>query len=419
MAGATVTAVRQEGGTWTDTTDANGFYQLTVAAGTFDMTASHVHYQPETANGVVVVEDGTTVQDFSLTPRGWAYGYVTDFDNGTGIEGAVVADDFGHSATTDANGYYELWLDPGTWNLTAVAEDYAPEAAMVTIVSGQGTQQDFALQAAVVFVPSPLEVTVPLGSTLSEPATITNRQPWDYAFEFQERDGGYLPLGGGQVTVDVQAGPASAPAEHGRGGRHLPGPASRHRHRRPRAAASTQTNVLLLNADDDNDGYSPIRGSAAGLRRPGRGRPLRRRATPRRPSTSSWPTTSSSSGPTTRSPTPTGIGNVLADYVDAGGKVIDLMFALDPSWGYQGRFRTEGYTAMTVSGTSYATSCLGSYDPGHPIMDGVTDVCDLYRGYGTALTAGSTEVARWQDNELFVAVKDDQTVVTINGYVGV
>ncbi len=68
VAGATISAVRQEGGTWTDTTDANGFYQVAVAAGTFDITASHVHYQPETAYGVVVPEDGTAVQDFEPDP---------------------------------------------------------------------------------------------------------------------------------------------------------------------------------------------------------------------------------------------------------------------------------------------------------------------------------------------------------------
>ena len=29
----------------------------------------------------------------------------------------------------------------------------------------------------------------------------------------------------------------------------------------------------------------------------------------------------------------TNLGNVLADYIDDGGKVLNLMFALDPSWG--------------------------------------------------------------------------------------
>ncbi len=34
-------------------------------------------------------------------------------------------------------------------------------------------------------------------------------------------------------------------------------------------------------------------------------------------------------------------------------------------------------------------------------------------------TPDSSEVARWQDNELFVATKDDNSVATINAYVGI
>ena len=78
------------------------------------------------------------------------------------------------------------------------------------IVSGFGTQQDFNLLAAVSFVPSPIEVSVPLGNTYSQPATIYNNQPWDYAFEFREKDSGYLPLGG-QAKTAVTAVPDGKP----------------------------------------------------------------------------------------------------------------------------------------------------------------------------------------------------------------
>jgi hypothetical protein len=112
---------------------------------------------------------------------------------------------------------------------------------------------------------------------------------------------------------------------------------------------------------------------------------------------------------------------VLADYVDEGGRVVDLMFALDPNWGYLGRFRAEGYSAMTLSGTSYVTSCLGNYDPTDPPYGGHRSrkcVRPLPRLWH-ALTADSHEVARWQDDELFVAAKDDDSVVSISGYVGI
>jgi hypothetical protein len=113
-----------------------------------------------------------------------------------------------------------------------------------------------------------------------------------------------------------------------------------------------------------------------------------------------------------------GMGNVLASYVDAGGRVINLMFALDPSWGLQGTFISGGYSAMTGTGTNYSTGCLGNFDPTHPIMEGITDVCDYYRLASPVLTSGSTQIAEWSDGSIFVAVKDDKSVVSIGGYVG-
>jgi hypothetical protein len=111
----------------------------------------------------------------------------------------------------------------------------------------------------------------------------------------------------------------------------------------------------------------------------------------------------------------TAMGDVLADYIDDGGRVINLMFALDPNWGLHGRFINEGYTAMTGSGTNYSTGCLGTYDADHPIMEGITNVCDYYRLANTSLTSGSTTIAKWTDNSIFVAVKDDNTVVSMGG----
>ncbi len=417
IAGAAVHAVRQEGSTWNDTTDASGFYQITVAPGTFDVTANHPHFMAQTVNNVVVAVDGTTTQDFNLNPRGWSFGYVYDFDNGTPITNATVSAEEGSSSTTNGTGYYELYLDPGEHTLTANAQDYSPDSAVVTIVSGFGVQQDFFLQASVVFIPSPIVISIPWGSSFTQPAMILNRLPTDYAFEFLERDMGFLPLGGEKVKVDVEASPASAPANTAvavNGYKSRPsGAVSIQRY-----ARITQSNILLLNADDDNLGYSPIRDMLLAYGDLGAVDLLEARYLP--PTLDQlmqydvvvvWSNYVFSN--------PNGIGNVLADYVDAGGKVIDLNFALDPSFGYQGRFRSEGYSAMTIYYIGYVDSCLGDFDPSHPIMNGISDVCDVYRGKGSALTAGSSAVARWQDGELFVAVKDDRSVATINGYVGI
>ena len=71
------------------------------------------------------------------------------------------------------------------------------------------------------------------------------------------------------------------------------------------------------------------------------------------------------------------MGNVLADYLDAGGKVIDLMWAMDSEFGLDGRFMDENYTAMKGSGFTFDWACLGSYDVSNPILAGVTNFCDF------------------------------------------
>jgi len=113
------------------------------------------------------------------------------------------------------------------------------------------------------------------------------------------------------------------------------------------------------------------------------------------------------------------IGDVLAGYVDAGGKVVNMNYSMGPpAQQLEGRFMDEGYTAMDGGLVYFGSTCLGSYDPQDPIMAGVTQVCDSVPLADTYLTPGSRAVAWWLGELLFVAVKDDRTVVTIAGYVG-
>jgi len=114
----------------------------------------------------------------------------------------------------------------------------------------------------------------------------------------------------------------------------------------------------------------------------------------------------------------TAIGDVLADYVDAGGKVITAPFSWAVGWAMGGRYITGGYSPFTGLGLSnhYSTSCLGTYDAAHPIMAGVTSACDYYRDQ-TGLTSGATLVASYEDGENFVATK--ACSVAINSYPGV
>ncbi len=116
----------------------------------------------------------------------------------------------------------------------------------------------------------------------------------------------------------------------------------------------------------------------------------------------------------------TGLGDVLADYVDAGGCVVQGTFNWVDSTGWggpQGRFTAEGYSPLVSLdvGNHFTTASLGWFDAAHRLMAGVTAAGDEYRDY-TALDPGATLVASWDDGENFVAVKGN--VVGINSYVG-
>ena len=68
------------------------------------------------------------------------------------------------------------------------------------------------------------------------------------------------------------------------------------------------------------------------------------------------------------------MGNVLADYADTGGIVVGLNFDWFGSpFGLAGRWMTGGYTPFNSPGpTHFTTSCLGTYDTTHPLMQGIS-----------------------------------------------
>ncbi len=63
IAGATVSA-----GQVSDTTDAEGFYSMTLLPGTYNVTASKANYTSLTEQDVSVIANQVTTQDFALTP---------------------------------------------------------------------------------------------------------------------------------------------------------------------------------------------------------------------------------------------------------------------------------------------------------------------------------------------------------------
>jgi len=63
------------------TTGPDGSYSMTLAAGTYNVTASKYGFAPQTVNGVVITDGATTTQDFELTYVGeWIEGPTLCFD---------------------------------------------------------------------------------------------------------------------------------------------------------------------------------------------------------------------------------------------------------------------------------------------------------------------------------------------------
>jgi len=105
-----------------------------------------------------------------------------------------------------------------------------------------------------------------------------------------------------------------------------------------------------------------------------------------------------------------GWGDVLADYVDAGGGVVVAVFANSSTttnrW-IGGRWQTGYEVILDQTGTTSGSASLGTvHVPSHPVMSGVSafDGGDSsFRPTGTALWSGSTLIASWSDGKVLVA----------------
>ncbi|HEY3403795.1 MAG TPA: S8 family serine peptidase [Ohtaekwangia sp.] len=112
---------------------------------------------------------------------------------------------------------------------------------------------------------------------------------------------------------------------------------------------------------------------------------------------------------------PADVGDLLADYIDAGGKVIVNQFAYSyDAWQMAGRFIDDGYGPFTPSTTDAVVDVeLGTIlSPGHPILEGVNDLA--YSGYvqNVGLASGAIALAEWDNGELFLAA--NAKVVALN-----
>lgn len=92
-------------------------------------------------------------------------------------------------------------------------------------------------------------------------------------------------------------------------------------------------------------------------------------------------------------------GNVLADYVDAGGGVVIAVFAQrpGPQTGIDGRMLSAGYLPYVPSGYNFAPLTMGTVAvPGDPIMQGVSSFSGSNIAYHDGpIASGARLIASW------------------------
>ena len=131
-----VKAVHEAGFAWNDLTDVSGYYTMTVAVGTYTVTASTYGYLSQEITGVEVVTDSLTTRDFELVaaPTFTVSGHVYDSVTGDPLEGTVQFTDAPvPPVNTDPSGFYSLTVAQGTWHLQASAPSHMSQELVLEV----------------------------------------------------------------------------------------------------------------------------------------------------------------------------------------------------------------------------------------------------------------------------------------------
>jgi hypothetical protein len=142
IAGATIL---YDGGS--TTSNGSGNYTIVgIAAGNQALIASADGYQSSTAQNATVPANSSVTANIALTPKpSYIAGEVHDSLTGQLVEGATVSTG-GASATTDSLGRYQIFVPPGTYNLTVSKAGYIASIHSGVIVPfGTYTAADLSL----------------------------------------------------------------------------------------------------------------------------------------------------------------------------------------------------------------------------------------------------------------------------------
>lgn len=128
----------------TVTTDAQGKYEVRLRPGSWELTFTKDGYLEGTKTVQVRAAKGTT-QNCELTPRqGWVRGTVTDATDNSKLSGVTVSAN-GVSVQTNAQGKYEIRLEPGSHELTFRKDGYIEAKHTVQVNSGRETTKNCSL----------------------------------------------------------------------------------------------------------------------------------------------------------------------------------------------------------------------------------------------------------------------------------
>ncbi|MEZ0230703.1 MAG: hypothetical protein ACAI25_18925 [Planctomycetota bacterium] len=121
----------------------------------------------------------------------------------------------------------------------------------------------------------------------------------------------------------------------------------------------------------------------------------------------------------------TDFGNNLADFYDAGGRVVVTMFGYN--WGLNGRWSAQGYNLIqngSFPGTTVTSHSLVAVEAASPLLAGVTSFSEstptgLFNEHSTAqIRNGGIVVANWNTGNPFIirGVKNGRARVDLNIY---
>lgn len=406
-----------------------------LAAGQADVVI-RFHYHNASWDWWWQVDNVLVGQNLGCQPRAGSLvlGNVYDDNTGAPLVGAKVTSDVGELTTAAAtpidpgvdDALYILFLPTGSHILTAtLGSRYSPQVASVTVVETETVLRDFHLPAGwLTYEPEGVDISMQMDISATVPFTIFNEGGQPLEFEITEMKIGSQPLGSPRFIevnipgAEITYGPDARLAKRRASFRPdlsfvveqlpRPGDSIRVLLLTPDAAAGGDVSLIQNTLEAFPDLSVTLWNSAPGALT---GADLVPYDVVIVGNDYLW----IASGVT-----PEAVGDALADYIDAGGKVIDTLFVHDyDDWQLAGRYISEGYapfTAGTANKTALPYSLGTVYDPAHPIMDGITSITDTpaigisHQNVGMAPRA--TRLADWNSGEVYVAHNDN--VVGVN-----